>query len=128
VILFSVIHKHGVINMFEQFDKTLHHYHFWVWLPPEVVSASEHHLRPRIGLIATLMILPPLAFAGAVYSVLWVYRAFRTAAGGRRSAPSREMAKPRSLKPAFDALDLVIGQSAQISTLREQADGVDHSP
>jgi hypothetical protein len=52
-----------------------------------------------------------------------------------REAPSREMAKPRSLRPAFDALDLVIGQSAQISTLRarltmlrEQADGVDHSP
>jgi hypothetical protein len=52
-----------------------------------------------------------------------------------REAPFREMAKPRSLRPAFDALDLVIGQSAQISTvsaqlttLREQTDGVDHSP
>jgi len=52
-----------------------------------------------------------------------------------REAPFREMAKPRSLRPAFDALDLVIGQSAQISTvsaqlttLSEQTDGVDHSP
>jgi hypothetical protein len=53
------------------------HYQFWVWSLPELLSASEHHLRPRIGFIAALMILPPLAFAGAVYSALWVYQGFR---------------------------------------------------
>jgi hypothetical protein len=92
LIVFLVIHEHGVINVFDQFDKISHHYQFWVWSPPEVLSASEHHLQPRIGFIAALMILPPLAFAGAVYSTLWVYRGFRT---------SHESATPNTaLEPA----------------------------
>src|SRR5947208_12349403 len=74
VIAFLIAYEHYTINFFDQFDKTPHHYTFWVWSPAEVLPASEHHLRPRIGFIAVLMTLPSVALAGAVYSTLWVYR------------------------------------------------------
>ncbi len=80
VIAFLVIHEHSTINVFDQFDKTPHRYQFWVWSPQGAPSASEHHLRPRIGFITALMILPPLALAAGIYSALWVYRGFRTSA------------------------------------------------
>src|SRR5437763_16059555 len=76
VIAFLIAYEHYTINPFDQFDKTSHRYNFWVWSPVEVLPASEHHLRLRIGFIAALVTLPPLALAGAVYSTLWVYRGF----------------------------------------------------
>jgi hypothetical protein len=97
VILFSVIHEHGVINVFDQFDKTPHHYHFWAWSPPEVLSASEHHLRPRFGFLTALIILPPLAFAGAIYSALWVCLGFTAVFRCQRADKSAKTRPSQSL-------------------------------
>ena len=77
VIVFLVIYERTTINHFDQFDKTPPDYQFWVWSPPGMPSASEHHLKPHFEFIAALITLPPLALAAGIYSVLWVYQGFR---------------------------------------------------
>jgi len=77
VIACLVAHERSTINVFDQFDHRPAGYAYWGWSASAYVSTAQYHLRPRVGFIAELMFLPPLAFAVIVYSTLWIYRGFR---------------------------------------------------
>ena len=49
-------------------------------LGPRKATPLTLRLEPRVGLIAEVLFLPPLAFAFLVYATFWIYRGFRISA------------------------------------------------
>jgi hypothetical protein len=77
VVACLVIRERSTINPFDQFDHWPPGYVFWRWSAKAFLDTGEHHLVPRVGFIAKVMFLPPLAFALLVYAALWIYHGFR---------------------------------------------------
>ena len=77
VVACLVIYERSTINVFDQFDRRLAGYVFWGW-STEAFLNDEYHLVPRMGFIAKVRFLPPLAFALLVYAARWIIAGFRT--------------------------------------------------
>jgi hypothetical protein len=87
VIACLVFHERRTINPFDQFDnRRPSGYVFWHWSASTYKDGhvNAHWLVPRVGVVIEAMLLPPIAFAGVVYSILWIHRGFRLS---RQSSP-----------------------------------------
>ena len=77
VVAFLIVRERTGINVFDQFDRPPPRYAFWGWSASAFLDTGEHRLVPRASFISAVLLLPPVAFAFVVYSVLWIHRGFR---------------------------------------------------
>src|SRR6266702_1264621 len=80
VIACLVFYERSTINPFDQFEnRRPAGYVFWRWSASTYRDGSvdAHWLVPRVGVVTEAMLLPPIAFAAIVYSILWIHRGFR---------------------------------------------------
>jgi hypothetical protein len=68
VIASLVVHERSTINTFDVFDQLKPNYVFWGWSATAFLDKGKRVLKPRTGVIAEVMLLPPLAFVAVVYA------------------------------------------------------------